>query len=103
VTRPRQSSPRSAGLDPAVFSGHSLRAGFVKSALAASADVLRVMDVTRHKEVGTLKATTAPGAALNPSSGPTARSLGKIPEDKVQRVGRPMEKMASVTAASLGV
>jgi site-specific recombinase XerD len=44
-----------AGFDPAVFSGHSLRAGFVTSALAAGADVLRVMDVTRHKEVSTLK------------------------------------------------
>lgn len=44
------------GLDPATFSGHSLRAGFVTSALQAGADVMRVMDVTRHRQVNTLKA-----------------------------------------------
>ena len=44
-----------AGFDPVVFSGHSLRAGFVTSALHRGADILRVMDVTRHREVSTLK------------------------------------------------
>jgi len=46
----------SAGFDPAMFSGHSLRAGFVTSALHHGADILRAMDVTRHREVSTLKA-----------------------------------------------
>lgn len=45
-----------AKLDPAMFAGHSLRAGFVTSALEAGADVLKVMDVTRHRSVETLKA-----------------------------------------------
>jgi site-specific recombinase XerD len=44
-----------AGFDPTLFSGHSLRAGFVTSALHHGADLLRVMDVTRHREVSTLK------------------------------------------------
>jgi site-specific recombinase XerD len=44
-----------AGFDPNLFSGHSLRAGFVTSALHHGADILRVMDVTRHREVSTLK------------------------------------------------
>jgi integrase len=44
------------GLDPTLFSGHSLRSGFVTSALQSGADVLRVMDVTRHRQVNTLKA-----------------------------------------------
>lgn len=44
-----------AGLDPAIFSGHSLRAGFVTSALEHGADLFKVMDVTRHKRVETLK------------------------------------------------
>ncbi len=48
-----------AGFDPDIFSGHSLRAGFVTSALHHGADILRVMDVTRHREVSTLK-TGAP-------------------------------------------
>lgn len=46
---------RAVGLDPAVFSGHSLRSGFVTSALQSGADVLRVMDVTRHRQINTLK------------------------------------------------
>lgn len=44
-----------AKLDPAQFSGHSLRAGFVTSALASGADLFRIMDVTRHREVDTLR------------------------------------------------
>ncbi|WP_237050580.1 tyrosine-type recombinase/integrase [Microvirga ossetica] len=47
---------KAAGLDPETMSGHSLRAGFVTSALEAGADLLKVMDVTRHREVKTLKA-----------------------------------------------
>ena len=46
---------RAAGLDAGLFSGHSLRAGFVTSALEHGADLFRVMDVTRHKRVETLK------------------------------------------------
>ena len=44
-----------AGLDATLFSGHSLRAGFVTSALAAGADVLKVMHITRHTAVTTLQ------------------------------------------------
>jgi site-specific recombinase XerD len=46
---------QAVGLNPAVFSGHSLRSGFVTSALQSGADVLRVMDVTRHRQINTLK------------------------------------------------
>ena len=45
-----------AKLDPALFSGHSLRAGFVTSALEAKGDLFKIMDVTRHREVKTLRA-----------------------------------------------
>jgi integrase len=44
-----------AGYDPKDFAGHSLRAGFVTSALEHGADMFRVMDVTRHRRVETLK------------------------------------------------
>jgi site-specific recombinase XerD len=44
-----------AGLDAKALSGHSLRSGFVTEALANGADVFRVMDVTRHRQVNTLK------------------------------------------------
>ena len=48
--------PTAARVDPTLFSGHSLRAGFVTSALEDGADLFKVMDVTRHREVKTLKA-----------------------------------------------
>lgn len=44
-----------AGLDPAIYSGHSLRTGFVTSALEHGVDVLRVMDITRHRDTKMLK------------------------------------------------
>jgi site-specific recombinase XerD len=44
-----------AGLDPKIFSGHSLRAGFVTSALEHGADLFKVMDITGHKRIETLK------------------------------------------------
>jgi len=44
-----------AGLDASMFSGHSLRAGFVTSATSAGADVFRVMDVSRHRKVDTVR------------------------------------------------
>ena len=43
------------GLDPATFSGHSLRAGFATSAAARGANLFKIMDVTRHKSVDTLR------------------------------------------------
>jgi integrase len=46
---------RLAGLDPAVFSGHSLRAGFCTSAAEHGASLFKIMDVTRHKSVDVLR------------------------------------------------
>jgi site-specific recombinase XerD len=44
-----------AGLDPAGFSGHSLRSGFLTSAAARGASIFKMMDVSRHKSVDTLR------------------------------------------------
>lgn len=44
-----------AGLDPAKFSGHSLRRGWITSAAEAGADVFRIMDVSRHRRVETVR------------------------------------------------
>ena len=46
---------KAARVDSDSFSGHSLRAGFVTSALEDGADVFKVMDVTRHRAVATLR------------------------------------------------
>jgi len=43
------------GLDPAVLSGHSLRAGFLTSAAEAGADVLKMSEVSRHKSLDVLR------------------------------------------------
>lgn len=44
-----------AGLDPALFSGHSLRAGFLTSAAASGANLFKMMDVSRHRRVDTVR------------------------------------------------
>ena len=46
---------RGAGLDAGAFSGHSLRAGFVTSALDQDVDHFKIMKITRHKKVDTLR------------------------------------------------
>lgn len=42
------------GLDPAHYSGHSLRAGFVTSAAVHSARLDKIMEVTRHASAATV-------------------------------------------------
>ena len=42
-------------LDPDLFSGHSLRAGYVTSALENGVDAFRIMDQSRHRSVQTLR------------------------------------------------
>jgi hypothetical protein len=43
------------GLDPKVFDGHSLRAGFLTSAAKRGASIFKTMDVSRHRSVDTLR------------------------------------------------
>jgi integrase len=44
-----------AGFDASLFSGHSLRAGFLTSAAGKGASIFKMMDVSRHKSVDTLR------------------------------------------------
>lgn len=44
-----------AGLNPEQFAGHSLRSGFITSAAEAGANLFKIMDVSRHKSVQTVK------------------------------------------------
>jgi integrase len=44
-----------AGFDAGAFSGHSLRAGFLTSAAGKGASIFKMMDVSRHKSVDTLR------------------------------------------------
>jgi len=43
-----------AGLDPEIFSGHSLRSGYLTSAAEAGASILKMMEVSRHKKIDEL-------------------------------------------------
>jgi integrase len=47
---------KQAGLDPAEFSGHSLRAGFATSAAETGSSILKIMETTRHRSVDVLAA-----------------------------------------------
>ncbi|WP_028487842.1 site-specific integrase [Thiothrix lacustris] len=44
-----------AGLNPDDFSGHSLRSGFITSASESGANLFKIMDVSRHKSVQTVR------------------------------------------------
>jgi site-specific recombinase XerD len=46
---------KALGLDPGAFGGHSLRAGFLTSAAARGASIFKMMDVSRHRSVNTLR------------------------------------------------
>jgi site-specific recombinase XerD len=46
---------RAVGLEVANYSGHSLRSGFVTTAVSAGANLFRIADTTRHKQLATLK------------------------------------------------
>jgi site-specific recombinase XerD len=44
-----------AGLDPTPFAAHSLRSGFLTSGAEAGASVFRLLEVSRHKSIDTLR------------------------------------------------
>ena len=43
-----------AGLDPAAYAGHSLRAGMITSAAEHGASVFKIQEVSRHKSINVL-------------------------------------------------
>jgi len=54
VARIVQARAAAAGLDPARYAGHSLRAGFVTAAARAGADVWKIQQVSRHQSLQVL-------------------------------------------------
>jgi site-specific recombinase XerD len=54
VARILQARAEAAGLDPARYGGHSLRAGFVTAAARAGADVWKIQQVSRHRSMQVL-------------------------------------------------
>jgi len=51
VARIVQARAAAAGLDPACYAGHSLRAGFVTEAARNGADIWKIQQVSRHKSM----------------------------------------------------
>lgn len=43
------------GLDPSDFAGHSLRSGFLTSAAQRGASIFKMLEVSRHKKIDTLR------------------------------------------------
>jgi integrase len=44
-----------AGLDPALYAGHSLRSGFLTSAAESGASIWKMAETSRHKSLDTLR------------------------------------------------
>jgi integrase len=55
VVRVVKASARRVGLDPKLFAGHSLRSGILTSAAGRGASIFKMMDVSRHKSMDTLR------------------------------------------------
>jgi integrase len=55
VVRVVKASARRVGLDPNLFAGHSLRSGFLTSAAGRGASIFKMMDVSRHRSMDTLR------------------------------------------------
>jgi hypothetical protein len=63
-----------AGLDPSTFAAHSLRAGFLTSAAEHGASVLKLMEVSRHRSVDTLRGYVRRVDSLSPLNAPNRPS-----------------------------
>lgn len=54
VARLVKAAAAAAGLDPALYSGHSLRAGFLTEAASKQANLFKMKDHSRHKSLDTV-------------------------------------------------
>ena len=57
------------GLNPATFSSHSLRSGFLTSAAEAGASIWKLAEVSRHKSLDTLRGYVRRVDLLNEHAG----------------------------------
>jgi integrase len=55
IARVVKKHARRLGLDPAAFAGHSLRSGFVTSAVEANAPIMKIAEQTRHRSLDMLR------------------------------------------------
>jgi integrase len=57
------------GLKPEDFAGHSLRAGFLTSAAKRGASIFKMLDVSRHRNIDTLKGYVRDGELFTNHAG----------------------------------
>lgn len=69
VARLVKACASAAGLDPALFSGHSLRAGFLTEAAAKRANLFKMKDHSRHKSLDTLAGYVRDAAMFDDHAG----------------------------------
>jgi hypothetical protein len=55
VQRGTNGGAQAVGIDARDFSGHSCRSGFLSSAAAANASIWKMVEVSRHKNLDTLR------------------------------------------------
>jgi site-specific recombinase XerD len=60
---------RRIGLKPEDFAGHSLRAGFLTSAAKRGASIFKMLDVSRHRNIDTLKGYVRDGQLFTNHAG----------------------------------
>ncbi|OYY63288.1 site-specific integrase [Sphingomonas sp. 28-62-11] len=69
VARLVKTTALAAGLDPALFSGHSLRAGFLTEAAAKRANLFKMKDHSRHKSLDTVAGYVRDAALFDDHAG----------------------------------
>lgn len=69
VARLVKACASAAGLDPALFSGHSLRAGFLTEAAAKRANLFKMKDHSRHKSLDTVAGYVRDAAIFDDHAG----------------------------------
>jgi site-specific recombinase XerD len=69
VARIVKRAAAAAGLEERIFSGHSMRAGFVTQALEDNVDFFKIMGITRHVKVETLKIYDRRGSGFSKHAG----------------------------------
>jgi len=69
VARLVKACASAAGLDPGLFSGHSLRAGFLTEAAAKRANLFKMKDHSRHKSLDTVAGYVRDAAIFDDHAG----------------------------------
>lgn len=69
VARLVKACASAVGLDPALFSGHSLRAGFLTEAAAKRANLFKMKDHSRHKSLDTVAGYVRDAALFDDHAG----------------------------------